>query len=128
MKPIIMTVLAAISFAPAVINANVNHNAVTLPNIQTLQSTKVEAWNNCVAFIYENSTSVSRATMARLKLEVHAGTMTWSLNPLSTAPTFALLTGGSLGWVDGEVIEFATEEDLETAANLIITATTANAH
>jgi hypothetical protein len=126
MKTLILAAIAFVNFAPAT-------TVVTKLNLQTESTVayaepvkgpaKILAWNQCVAFINDNSTSIDPGVMIRLQGEVFSGVKTWGINPSpSSNILFAPLTGGSMGWVDEE-IEFANEDDLSTAVNLVIAVT-----
>lgn len=82
-------------------------------------------WIECRDFIIAHATSYDQVTLDRFRSETELGIVTWSV--LSTESSSRLkspdLRGN--GWPESNmVIEFATESEVLTSANMIYMATT----
>lgn len=123
MKASILLTLAFAITVPNLCPASFNPQVLTTQ----IESTRLSSWIECLDYIETHSSYASSIALSRLSADVASGTITWTVNPVSSklAPG-AFLTGGSVGWPDGEVIEFDTQYELDTAIALIIEATFAN--
>ncbi|MBA4294381.1 hypothetical protein C0431_15595 [bacterium] len=120
MKTPILTAIAVFAIIPITANASYQANSSPLQSVKQREAAKTEAWNDCADFIFQNSTSISPDAMTRLHQDVMSGVVTWSI---SSSVQILALDGPSVGWVDGEEIEFASQADLDTAVALILNAT-----
>ncbi len=124
MKAIAFAVMALSIAVPTHSVASITFRVSPVEIARHTQQNQELNWNICAAFIENFSTYISPNALARLEADVYAGQVTWSVNSDSNSGgSDRFFSSGRVGWPDGEVIEFANEEDLETAVNLILNAT-----
>lgn len=84
-------------------------------------------WTNCAQYINAHSTYISPGAMTRLQNEVSAGVATWGIFYSEPSQSKTKCTsGGNVGWVDEEYVEFSSEQEANTAAGMLMQATIAN--
>lgn len=81
-------------------------------------------WNQVQEYILDHAVRVDALTMQLLKYEVDSGVQTWTLTDRQESDMTFRLDGPGLGWPAAKLtIEFASTEEAEEAAILILEAT-----